>query len=162
MKLLYPIILAALLLSCRPQPVRYTEYAPVLIERAELEKSIRLESARPIKNAGKIYRKDNLIFINEKYEGIHVYNNVDPTNPVALGFIRIPGNMDITIKNDIIYADNAVDLVTLRYSNSIIEILDRDRNTFPEMVAPDFGVVPAEYSPENRPKNTIIVKWEKI
>lgn len=162
MKLLYLIIPALILSSCGEEPERYTEYTPVLLKRTDLEKSIALEAARPIKDAGKIYRKGNLLFINEKFEGVHVYNNADPKKPVALGFIKIPGNVDITINNDIIYADNAVDLVALRFNNNSIQLLDRDREVFPEIVAPDFGNIPDEYTAANRPENTVIVKWERL
>ncbi|WP_417601957.1 hypothetical protein [Owenweeksia hongkongensis] len=162
MKLLYLLIPALLLTACGEEPETYTEYTPVLLKRSDLEKSIKVESARPINDAGKIYRKGSLLFINEKFEGVHVYNNADPKKPVALGFIKIPGNVDITINNDIIYADNAVDLVALRYSNEQIQILDRDRDVFPEIVAPDFGNIPDEYTAANRPENTVIVKWEKL
>ena len=162
MKLLYLLIPTLLLSACVEEPETYTEYTPVLLKRTDLEQSIKVEAARPIKNTGKIYRKGSLLFINEKFEGVHVYNNSDPKKPVALGFIKIPGNVDITIKNDIIYADNAVDLVTLRYANNQIQVLDRDREVFPEIVAPDFGNIPDQYTAENRPENTVIVKWEKL
>lgn len=163
MKLLYLLIPIALLCSCDPDPweEQVTEYTPVLLKRSELETSIKVSSPKSIKQAGKIYRLGNFLFINEKYEGVHVYDNVDPTNPKAIGFIAIPGNVDITTKNDIIYADNAVDLVALRYQNGQIEVLDRERNVFPEMVAPDLGMIPDAFNAENRPANTVIVKWEK-
>lgn len=161
MKLLRLLIPVLLLTACVEEPVTQTAYTPILMKRADLENSITVTGARKIKKAGKIYRKGTLLFINEKFEGVHVYNNADPANPIALGFITIPGNVDISIKNDIIYADNSVDLVSLRYTNNEIVELHRERNVFPEIVAPDMGSIPDEYLPENRPANTVIVNWEK-
>lgn len=153
----------ALSLSCDPYYTDYYEppsdYKPVLIEREILEQSIRLLPPQELVNYGKIYTKDNLLFVNERNEGVHIFNNVDPANPVALGFIRILGNIDISIKDDIIYADNATDLVALRFDGSTITEVDRNRNVFPELGPPDGLLVEQKWAKENRPANTIIVKW---
>lgn len=133
-------------------------YSPVLMERAVLENSVKLLEPQRHTNYGKIYRKDSLLFINELYEGVHVYDNSDPRNPVNLGFISIPGNIDIAIKNQYIYADNAVDLVVLEYDGDKVNVVDRNKDVFPELESPDGG-----YSADlnNRPENTVIVKWER-
>jgi hypothetical protein len=46
-----------------------------------------------------------------------VIDNTDPSNPVKLSFITIPGNYDLAIKNNILYADSYIDLVLLDISN---------------------------------------------
>lgn len=148
--------------SCIVEPYEtayQSEYQPVLMERSALATSIKWVEPKIIGTSGKIYIKDDFLFINEKFEGIHVYDNSDPTNPVAKGFITIPGNVDISIRNDIFYADNARDLVTFRVLNNSIEILDRNENVFPEIRPPDVLGIPSEYIEENRPENTVIVKW---
>jgi uncharacterized lipoprotein YajG len=151
-----------LLASCTPEEtVPVTEYKPILVDRAELTKSVKMESVRDIENPGKIYRNGNMLFINEKYEGVHVIDNTDPTNPTKLGFIKIIGNVDIAMTGNIMYADNAVDLITLRYEGAGVTVLDREENVFPEPVAPDWGSIPEEFSEANRPANTVIVKWVK-
>lgn len=138
-----------------------TQYTPILIDREDLNLSIKLEAPTLIKNYGKIYRKDNLLFVNEMFEGVHVYNNQDPSNPEPLGFIRIPGNLDISIKDDVIYADNATDLVALKYDGTNLTVLDRNPDVFPEMPPPDGLGIPLDFTFENRPPNTVIVKWTK-
>lgn len=161
-KILSFIVAATLAVSCVPDEANpVTEYTPVLIHRDDLAKSIKMESVREIEDPGKIYRNGNLLFINEKYEGVHVIDNTDPANPSKIGFIKIIGNVDIAMTGNIIYADNAVDLVTLRYDGTSVEVLDRELDVFPEPVAPDFGSIPAEFNSENRPANTVIVRWEK-
>jgi len=57
------------------------------------------------------------LIVNEKYEGIHMYNNTDPESPEYVGFISIPGNLDVSIKDDIMYADSYVDLLTIDVSD---------------------------------------------
>ena len=61
-------------------------------------------------NPGKIYFKEGYIFINEELKGIHVIDNRNPENPQNIGFIEIPGNVDIAIKNNTLYADSYIDL----------------------------------------------------
>ncbi len=161
-KLLY-LCLPAILLGCDfREPIEpSTVYSAVLMDRSELEKSIRFTEPQPLVNAGKIYIKDHFLFINELFRGVHVYNNADPANPELLGFITIPGNVDISIDGTTIYADNAVDLVALRYNGSTIEVLDRNRDVFPELSPPDTpGRIPSEFTREIRPENTVIVRWE--
>lgn len=162
-KLLLLVLIAPLLTACPYETHTYHEsaYKPVLMTRENLENSIELKSPKEIQNYGKIYVKGNLLFVNEKYEGIHVVDNSNPEKPNNIAFINIPGNIDISIKNDIIYADNAVDLVAIKYDGNTIQVVDRNRNVFPEYGTPDGLYLPNEYSEGNRPDNTVIVKWIK-
>jgi len=163
----YKAMIAALSLlflsSCLTDPwgdYGYPEsnYKPILMERSSLESSVKLVDPQAIKNFGKIYRYNDLLFINEVYEGVHIINNADPANPVNIGFITIPGNIDIAIKNGYIYADNAVDLIVISYDGQNVQVVDRNREVFPELPAPD-GYYSSDLS--ERPDNTIIVKWKE-
>ena len=81
-------------------PSEYTsdsEYFPVLMKNEDLEKSIKFLEAREIESPGKIYYKDQIIYLNEKYKGVHIIDNHDPLNPRRTGFINIPGCLDIAI-----------------------------------------------------------------
>jgi hypothetical protein len=141
-----------------PSYIWQSQFEPVIMERADLEKSIKLIEPQTIKDFGKIYIKDSLLFVNEKYEGVHILDNSDPSNPENLGFIVIPGNIDISITNNIIYADNSVDLVAIKYNSNGVEVVDRNREVFPELNAPDGGNY--SYNALNdRPENSVIVKW---
>ena len=88
-------------------------------------------------NPGKIYFKDNLLYINELNEGIHVVDNTDPASPQIMAFIEIPGNYDIAIRGNILFADSYIDLVALDISdpNNPVEI-DRLENAFPNVLPP--------------------------
>jgi len=142
-----------------PEPV-FTEYTPVTMTRAEMESAIRWETKREVNVPSKIYTKDHFIFISEQYEGIHVIDNRDRYNPVNMGFIRIPGCVDMAIKENILYADNATDLVALDLSDmQHIRVVKRVPNTFPELLPPDAGELPEDY--RNNADDLIIIGWEK-
>jgi len=60
-----------------------------------------------------------------------------------------------------VYADNAVDLVAFTFDGNGIQVLDRNRDVFPELSPPDLsGYIPFEFTKEERPENTVIVRWE--
>ncbi len=144
----------------------YYEYRPVFMTRAEMEANVKINSSKPLENPGKIYLLNDLIFINEKYRGIHVINNADPENPVNTAFIRIDGCLDMSIKGDILYADNAIDLIAIKMSygvghgNGEIEVTKRIRNAFPEFVSPE-GRGLSRNEKNARPNDAILVRWDK-
>lgn len=137
-----------------PEPL--SSYQPIYMTRAELESSVVTQPAQLLRNPGKIYVKDNLLFVNEKHEGIHIIDNSDPSSPAQIAFIKIPGNIDIAVKGNILYADNAVDLISLNIidpSNPIV--VNRNVEAFPEFTPPDglgFEKSDSDY-------NKIIVGW---
>ncbi len=111
---------------------------PEYMSYADLRSSFSLKSGEIIQQPGKIYFKDNFIFINEYQKGIHVINNTDPTNPQNISFIEIPGNVDMAVKGDKLYADSYIDLLTIDISDmdNITEV-DRDTSVFPYII-PDY------------------------
>jgi hypothetical protein len=131
------------------------QYKPVLLQRSVFEKSIVLENPQTIIKSGKIYIKGDLMFINDVNKGFHVYDYSDPKNPVRLQFIKAPGATDLAIIDDVIYINQAVDLVTITY-NAItkkIDITNRNKNVFPQKKSPN------GFS-GNHKENEIIIDWE--
>lgn len=90
----------------------YTIYSPVYASKSEVLASIN-SAATVITHAGKMYLKDNFIFLNEVNKGIHVIDNSDPSHPAQIAFLKIPGNLDIAIKGNTLYADMYGDLLAL-------------------------------------------------
>jgi len=144
------------------EPEYYREYRPVFMAREEMEASVKLDGPRTITDPGKIYIKDNLILINEKYRGIHVIDNTIPEEPDKFAFIHIDGCIDMAMNGNVLYADNAVDLIALTIGKNMdgIHVTSRTRNVFPELIAPD-GRGLDEKEVMARPDNTILVRWEK-
>ena len=96
---------------------RIDVFEPVYLSYENLRKSVEIEEPRDISRTGKIYVKDLFLFINEYHEGVHVLDNSDPENPDIIAFIPIPGNVDIAVQGNILYADSYVDLVAIDISD---------------------------------------------
>ena len=137
-------------------------YTAVLMKRSELEKSVKAMEPRALKNPGKIYHYQSYILISEKYEGVHIIDNSDLTKPQAIKFIAVPGCVDMAVKGNVLYVDNAVDLVSISIAdlNDIKEI-HRVKNVFPEITPPDMLEIPTEFTSANRPENTVIIAWRE-
>jgi len=139
----------------------YNQYTPVLVERQEFESSVASMPVQELHNPGKIFVRSNLLFIVEKFYGVHVINNMDPTNPQKVGFIRILGCTEVTVKNNTMYASSAVDLVVIDISDiHNVHEVNRVRNVFPEIQSPS-GEYDWKYSESQRPANTVIIAWNK-
>ncbi|HEX8505800.1 MAG TPA: hypothetical protein VF630_10560 [Hymenobacter sp.] len=166
MRLLYlPILLMG---GCFGQTVEpgmpLPRYRPVLMARQQLETSVAGQAPRPLQVPGKIFVSNRYLFINEQYQGIHIYDNADPAKPTEVRFLRIPGNVDLAVRGALLYADNGPDLVVIDISDPArVREVGRTRNALPELAAPvRFFSVPTEYEPANRPANSVIVGWEKV
>jgi hypothetical protein len=95
----------------------YTYYEPVYITSAQLKAQVEVQPPHTLKELGRIYFKDGYLFINEKGNGIHVIDNRNPSSPQAISFLHIPGNYDLAIANQTLYADSYVDLVAFDISD---------------------------------------------
>ena len=122
-KLFSAIFLSVLFGSCLKdsckQAHHYTYYEPLYKTTEEVRANIKSNSPQDIKNPGKIVMLGNYIFLNEVDKGIHVIDNRNPSLPVNAAFIDIPGNIDLAVKGNILYADLYTDLVTLDISNPL-------------------------------------------
>ncbi len=165
-KLYLSLLIFALFYGCIPidnRPIVYTEYVPILMERSSLNQSVSLKQSTDIGDAAKIYYKDGYIFISERYKGVHIIDNRNPKAPVNKGYISVPGCVDMAIKDNILYVDNAVDLVAINLAEAEkgnLSVVKRIENVFPEVNPPDGGVIPSKFNADSRPKNTIIVNWK--
>ena len=120
-----------------------TNYEAIIVDRPTFENSITLEDPKDITDSGKIYVFNGLLFVNEKNEGFHIYDNEDPTNPTAIAFIAAPGATDLAIKNDVYYINQAVDLIAVTYDKQTanLQVTKRIRDVFPPKLSPD-GFLP--------------------
>lgn len=90
---------------------------PITMTKDAYKSSVKSEEPRQIIQSGKIYAYRDYIFINEPFRGIHVIDNTDPTAPQKIRFINIPGNVDLSIKDDYLFVDSLSDLVVLDISD---------------------------------------------
>jgi len=102
----------------------FVEINPVWLPLEEIRVAPKSEDSRSLENPGKLYFYNDLILINERKAGVHVIDNSDPSNPKNVSFINIPGNVDMAVKDNYLYVDNYMDLLTLDFSdiNNIKEV----------------------------------------
>ncbi len=109
----------------------YRRYTSATMTGRQVRDGVQIEFARSLAKPGKIYTKDGFLFINEQKAGIHVIDNTDPANPKFVSFLRIPGNGDIAIRNNVLYADSYMDLLVFDLTNlRDIKLLKRIPSVF--------------------------------
>ncbi|RZL01770.1 MAG: hypothetical protein EOO62_23135 [Hymenobacter sp.] len=141
----------------------YASYRPLLLARTTLESSVAAVAPQALHNTGKIYLRGAYVFVNEKYEGIHVIDNHDPANPKPVSFLRIPGNVDLAVRGNLLYADNGPDLVTIDISDPAhAKPTGRVRNAFRELPMPEYGPLEEAYQIGKRPTDAVVVGWRKL
>ncbi|HLP71892.1 MAG TPA: hypothetical protein VK155_03250 [Bacteroidales bacterium] len=160
MKKIIPLLLLTLLYSCEDSSYReYRGNAPVYMTYEEFRQPITTESVRDLENPGKIYFKDNFIFIIEEFRGIHIYDNANPSSPQKISFVKVPGIADMVISGNILYADSFMDLVVLDVQNpDNIQEKGRLKDIFPYVTPPlADSKLPAGYV--DREKG-VVASWE--
>ncbi len=129
---------------------RYVYFKPVYKTKDEVRANMKSGPAQEIESPGKIYVKGNYIFLNEMDKGVHIIDYSNPANPKNIAFIAIPGNEDIAVQGDYLFADDYTDLVTFDISNPLdAKLVDTDAGAFPERY----------YSPD---ADKVIVDWIKV
>lgn len=117
--------------TCK-ETVTYTRFDPVYKGYESIRDEAGYEVARDVERPGKIYVYGQYLFINELEKGIHIFDNSNPSNPINLGFFNLPGNVDMAVKNNLLYADSYIDLVTIDISNiSNPTVVNRVKEVFP-------------------------------
>ena len=108
---------AALLTGCQQDTCsrnqEYTRYEPVYKNLEEMRVPVTFDASRPLTNPGKIFYYNGYLFVNEINEGIHIYDNTNPESPVSIGFLTIPGNLDMAVNGHYLYVDSYLDLLAI-------------------------------------------------
>jgi len=145
--------------SC--EDTTYKEYmgnVPIYMSYTELRSAISEEQNVSLKNPGKIYFKDNYIFIVEELKGIHVFDNTVPSSPVKKAFVKLPGVVDISVTGTIMYADSYVDLVALDVEDvEKIHETGRIKDVLPYAIPPTGNDYPMGYVDQEK---GVVIDWE--
>ncbi len=156
-------IVALVFVSCDDKEDDYADYLvarPLIMSRAEFATSLSIEVPRPIDESGKVYTYKDYIFINDKYQGVHVIDNSNPEQPRKISFINIPGNVDISVKDDFLFADSLMDLVVLDISDiNTIKPVDRLENVLGNNVFFPLGVDIYEHEDYDY-ETEIVIGWQ--
>jgi len=141
--------------------IQYSSYKPVLMDTNELFKSISFGGSRQINSKGKLIIDGNNLFVIEIDNGVHFYDNTNPSNPVETGFLTVPGCRDINLVKNVLYVSNSVDLVVIDISNPKNPVVGkRSRKVFTVSGSPDRLYIAPPYN--KIPANTVIVGWKKV
>jgi hypothetical protein len=131
----------------------YTLYLPVYKTTAEVRANIKSNPAKEIQEPGKIVLLGNYIFLNEVDKGIHIIDNSNPSSPKNMAFIDIPGNEDLAVKGNTLYADLYTDLVTIDISDPLHVVVKKyNEGVFPDRIYSN-GFYPDD--------SKVIVDWTK-
>jgi hypothetical protein len=118
--------------TCR-HTFTYTIYEPIYKTTVEVLTHINSNAPTDITNPGKMVLLGNYIFLNEINKGIHVIDNSNPSSPKNIAFIDIPGNVDLALKGNTLYADLYTDLIVLDVSNPLHVVTTKTvTGVFPE------------------------------
>ncbi|OEY72937.1 LVIVD repeat-containing protein [Salegentibacter salarius] len=129
------LALMALFTSCEKDDTEgefYNVAVPIVKPIEEFRAMVKISEPRAIAEAGKIYTYGDYVFINDDQKGVHIIDNTHHRNPVKIKFLEIPLNTDIAVKDNMLFANSAMDLVVFDLSemNNIKEE-GRMKNVFP-------------------------------
>lgn len=110
---------------------KYTYYIPQSALKSEVQANIKSGAAQSVSTPGKLYVQGNYIYLNEINKGIHIIDYSHPSSPKNVAFIPIPGNLDLAVKGNYLYADEYADLLTIDVSNPLqARLIDVKENAF--------------------------------
>lgn len=135
LNILPAIVLSFLLSGCFKDKLSktYTMMIPVWETKATVLSQVNSGPPKQLASPGKIFIKGRYLFINEVNEGIHIIDNTDPSLPKPVAFIDIPGNLDVAVKGNYLYADMYSDMLTINITDPLnVKLEDTAANVFPE------------------------------
>jgi hypothetical protein len=133
---------------------------PVYLDYSTLRSSVHQTQARELVHPGKIYFKGNYLLVVENREGVHVIDVSNPANPQNKVFVEIPGCIDIAVKDNSLYADSYVDLVTIDISDiSNPKESGRIKDIFPYSI-PVAGNMKLPYGQVEQEKG-VVIRWDE-
>ncbi|MEX6688315.1 hypothetical protein QTN47_12450 [Danxiaibacter flavus] len=176
MKLIYPLLTCLLFSACfspwsgynpDPLPPIVKAWVPVYGPDSIYKKVTYIDSAYPVRNAGKIYVLGRYIYQAETGEGIHVIDNATPSNARRIAFIKINGCQEIAMKGNYLYTNNYNDLITVDLSvASKATVVSRQKNAFTALSSSSaYWYLPPPQSGycvcANNYPDSVIVSWRE-
>ncbi|MDR0694720.1 MAG: hypothetical protein LBF81_05430 [Prevotellaceae bacterium] len=152
---------AMVLSSCNDETqntITYTVNEPVYMSFSEFRTPLPVKAAQEVVNPGKICLYGNYIFINEITKGFHIVDNSNPSSPQQVAFIDLPGNIDIAIKDNLLFADSFIDLVWFDITQPAQpKAAGRLEEVFPNVLPPVNNEYPVKEIDNSK---GVVVGWE--
>jgi Uncharacterized conserved protein len=168
--IVFLILLIILPSACTEREVQETVLGlrPVYGTINDLRASIKTIESMPMKTVGKIYVYEDKLLINEVTKGVHIFDNSNPKSPIPIKFITIPGNLDVALKDNFMYADMGIGLATIDISNLnqvVVTSFDNNHVSKENMLNPTseaIRLIPTERAYFECPdvSKGIILNWE--
>ena len=98
LSIIFIVVLQGCIKDTCTRSYSYTWFEPLYKTTTAVRENIKTQPATAIRAIGKLFVKDKYIFLNEINKGIHIIDNTNPAVPVNIGFIEVPGNIDIAVK----------------------------------------------------------------
>ena len=168
---IYPLISLFLLLfsSCEEkltETVTYQINEPVVMDASEFRNSVKISKVpHQLTGYGKISYYNGFLFMSEPGKGIHIIDNQNPSSPQVTGYIELLGNADLSVRNNILYADSYIDLVWFDISDPAAPVLKgRLENAFPDVLPLVENQVNIDYRmcQDLQAKNKIVIGWKEV
>lgn len=114
----------------------YTSTEPVTLTWEELRAEIQPTYGDSITliRPGKIYKKDEHLYIVDQYRGVHIFDISDNQNPIQLAFIPLIGALDLSIQGDYAYINSFTDLVVINIQSVLSRTFEQHHITRTENV----------------------------
>lgn len=120
----------------------YNIYTPVYRSAESIRQGVAVEAPRALRQPGKIYSYGPFLLVNELREGLHIFDNSNPSAPQALAFLAIPGNADMAVYQNTLYADSYMDLLTFDIGEiTQPQLVHRREGVFHQWLITEEGVV---------------------
>ena len=152
---------AMVLSSCNDEiqnTITYTVNEPVYMSFSEFRTPPPVKAAQEVVNPGKICLYGNYIFINEITKGFHIIDNTHPSSPQPVGFIELPGNIDMAVKDNLLFADSYIDLVWFDVTQPAQpKAAGRLEDVFPNVLPPVGNEYPVKEIDNSK---GVVVGWE--
>lgn len=133
---LLPVFAALILFSgCMKDKISRTFQimTPVYADKAVVFENVKSGPSQELSRPGKIFIRGSYLFINEVDKGVHIFDNSNPASPRAVSFIDIPGNLDVAVSGNYLYADMYTDMLTIDITDPLnAKLADTTLGIFPE------------------------------
>ncbi len=171
---LLSLMLCISLFSCWGKPQPHPDYPygynkiygwkPVYGSAATYKKMSYSATPAAVQSPGKISVQGSIIYQNEINRGIHLIDNSNPANARRKAFISLPGNTEMAVKGNYMYANNFDDIVVIDISQSTPVVIKRlpamfSSNTggsgYPWLAPPESGY----YDCPRMGNDSVVISW---
>lgn len=112
--------------------VTYTSALPVFDDLEKHRMPIYTTRIARVTNPGKVLIKSDLLFLEDRALGVHIFKSKDLSDSSHISFIRIPGIRDFLLEDDLLVVNNFYDIITLDISHpKQVKLLSRDKLAIP-------------------------------